>query len=61
MPLFFNMIIGENWYEHMEPIHLIADYYGEKMALFMTFLIHHVGQMVIPSVFGLVLEIWHMY
>ena len=41
--LFFSMIIGDKWTKHMEPISLIADYYGEKMALFMTFLIHHVG------------------
>ena len=37
--LFFSMIIGDKWTTHMEPISLIADYYGEKMALFMTFLI----------------------
>ena len=59
--LFFSMIVGENWYFHMEPISLIADYYGEKLALFMTFLIHHVGQMVIPSFFGLVLWGYHIY
>ena len=41
--LFLTMIVGESWREHMEPISLIADYYGEKTALFMTFLIHHVG------------------
>ena len=59
--LFFSMIIGDKWTTHMEPISLIADYYGEKMALFMTFLIHHVGQMVIPSVFGLALWAYHLY
>ena len=45
----------------MEPISLIADYYGEKLALFMTFLIHHVGQMIIPSIFGLVVQGFHLY
>ena len=59
--LFLTMIMGETWVEHMEPISLIADYYGEKMALFMTFLIHHVGQMVIPSFFGLILWGYHLY
>ena len=53
--LFINMIIGESWVDHMEPISLIADYFGEKMALFMTFLIHHTGQMIIPLIFGLML------
>ena len=59
--LFFGMLLGDRWMDHMEPISLIADYYGEKMALFMTFLIHHVGQMMIPSVFGLILWGYHMY
>jgi len=59
--LFLNMIIGESWTDHMEPINLIADYYGEKMALFMTFLIHHTGQMIIPSFFGLILQGYHFY
>ena len=55
------MIVGDRWIEHMEPISLIADYYGEKLALFMTFLLHHVGQMIIPSFFGLFLQIYHFY
>ena len=28
---------------HIEPILLIADYYGEKQAMFFTFLIHHLS------------------
>jgi hypothetical protein len=59
--LFLAMIVGESWINHMEPISLIADYYGEKMALFMTFLIHHTGQMIIPSFFGLILQGYHFY
>ena len=55
------MVIGEKWFYHMEPISLIADYYGEKLALFMTFLIHHVGQMIIPAFFGLILWGYHIY
>ena len=41
--LFVSLIVGESWVDYMEPICLIADYYGEKMALFMAFLMHHVG------------------
>ena len=45
----------------MEPISLIADYYGEKQALFFAFLIHHIGQLVVPSAFGMVLNAYHAY
>ena len=55
------MLWGDGWVEHMEPISLIADYYGEKQALFFAFLIHHIGQMVVPSVFGMVLNGYHAY
>ena len=55
------MLWGDGWVEHMEPISLIADYYGEKQALFFAFLIHHIGQMVVPSAFGMILNAYHGY
>jgi len=39
----------------MEPIALIADYYGEKQALYFVFLIHHISLLTIPAFFGLIL------
>jgi hypothetical protein len=29
----------------MEPINIIKNYYGEKYALFITFLVHHIGML----------------
>ena len=55
------MLWGDGWLEHMEPISLIAEYYGEKQALFFAFLIHHVGQLVVPSAFGIILMVHHVY
>lgn len=46
---------------HIEPILLIADYYGEKQAMFFTFLIHHLSMLCIPGLFGLVLWGYHFY
>ena len=56
-----NMLWGDSWIKHMEPISLIADYYGEKQALFFAFLIHHIGQLVVPSAFGMILNGYHIY
>ncbi len=44
---------------HIEPILLIADYYGEKQGMYFTFLIHHISMLVIPSIFGLMLWAYH--
>lgn len=44
--------LGESFMKHFEPINLIADYYGEKYALYMAFFFHHVGWMLIPAFFG---------
>ena len=45
----------------IEPILLIADYYGEKQAMFFTFLIHHLSMLCIPGFFGLILWGYHFY
>ena len=46
--------------KHFEPINLIADYYGEKYAIFMAFFLHHIGWMLVPAVFGTILFIYHL-
>ena len=45
---------------HFEPINLIADYYGEKYAMYLAFFLHHVGWLMIPAVFGTILFIYHL-
>ena len=60
LKLVWSMLFG-NFVDHMEPINLIADYYGEKQALYFAFLIHHIGQLLIPSVFGLALWFYQIY
>lgn len=46
---------------HIEPILLIADYYGEKQAMYFTFLIHHIAMLCVPALFGLMLWGFHFY
>ena len=46
---------------HIEPIMLIAGYYGEKQAMYFAFLIHHIAMLVIPAFFGLILWGYHLY
>lgn len=55
-----SMLFGD-FTKYSEPINLIADYYGEKQALYFAFLIHHIGQLVIPSIFGLALWFYQIY
>ena len=47
--------------EHIEPILLIADYYGEKQAMYFGFLIHHIAMLFVPAFFGLILWGYHFY
>jgi hypothetical protein len=54
-------MIGNDFVTYMEPINLIADYYGEKQALYFAFLIHHIGWLMIPSAFGTLLFFVHVY
>lgn len=59
--LMFSMLgIGDTM-SHIEPILLIADYYGEKQAMYFTFLIHHIAMLMIPSFFGLFLQGYQIY
>ena len=46
---------------HIEPILLIANYYGEAEAMYFTFLIHHIAMLCIPAFFGLILWGYHLY
>lgn len=55
--LVFSMY-GNNWRQYSEPINLIANYYGEKQAMYFAFLIHHTGWVIIPSVLGVCLFIY---
>jgi len=59
--LIWNMMsMTESFRTHFEPINLIADYYGEKYAMYLAFFFHHVGWLCIPAVFGTILFIVHI-
>ena len=60
-PLMFSMLGIGDIMDHIEPILLIADYYGEKQAMYFTFLIHHIAMLMIPSFFGLFLFGYQIY
>ena len=58
--LVWNMLsMSESFLKHFEPINLIADYYGEKYAFYLAFMLHHVGWMLVPAFFGTILFIFH--
>lgn len=59
--LLFSMLGLGDVMNHIEPILLIADYYGEKQAMYFTFLIHHIAMLMIPAIFGLLLWAYHIY
>ena len=59
--LIWNMLsMTESFMGHFEPINLIADYYGEKYAMYLAFFLHHVGWLLIPAFFGTILFIVHL-
>lgn len=59
--LVWNMMsMSESFLNHFEPINLIADYYGEKYALYLAFLYHHVGWLIVPSIVGSVLFVYQV-
>ena len=59
--LIWNMLsMTESFLDHFEPINLIADYYGEKYAIFLAFFFHHIGWLIIPAIFGTLLFIYHL-
>ena len=47
-----NLSMTESFRKHFEPINLIADYYGEKYALYLAFILHHIGWILVPAVVG---------
>lgn len=59
--LLFSMLsMGSQFKDHFEPINLIADYYGEKYALYLAFFIHHLAWLIPLSVMGAVLFIYQI-
>ena len=51
--------MGRSFQNYFEPINLIADYYGEKYALYLAFFIHHMAWLIPLTVLGGILFIWH--
>lgn len=54
-------VFSDSFLDHMEPINLVADYFGEKYALYLTFMYHHLGWLIIPGVAGTVLFLFQVY
>jgi len=50
--IFHNISMTDSFMNHFEPINLIADYYGEKYALYLAFVLHHIGWILVPAVVG---------
>ena len=59
--LLFSMLsMGSQFKQYFEPINLIADYYGEKYALYLAFFIHHMAWLMPLTILGSVLFVWHL-
>lgn len=59
--LLFSMLsMGSAFKQYFEPINLIADYYGEKYALYLSFFIHHMAWLMPLTILGSVLFVWHI-
>jgi hypothetical protein len=55
--LFIGFITG-NYQDSMQPLQLIANYYGEKMAFFYAYLLFYTSWLLIPAIPGLILFIY---
>ncbi len=55
--LFFGFITG-NYFNHMQPLHYIANYYGEKMGFYFAWLIFYTSWLLLPAIPGLALFIY---
>ena len=54
--LTFSVFLPSFW-NNLQPINFIAEYYGEEYAFFFLWLVHYTGMLVIPALVGLVLFI----
>ena len=50
-----------NLVQNSETIMLIADYYGERQAMYFAFLIHHNGMVCTPGFIGMLLWFYQIY
>jgi len=41
--LMFGIVYSSNFHKTMQPLNLIANYYGERNGMYFAFLIHHAG------------------
>mmetsp|Transcript_6512 Transcript_6512/g.4637 ORF Transcript_6512/g.4637 Transcript_6512/m.4637 type:complete len:124 (+) Transcript_6512:1695-2066(+) len=55
--LVFSIVYSNNFHEKMQPLNLIANYYGERNGMYFAFLIHHSGQLILPAIVGFFLTI----
>lgn len=46
--------------KYFEPINLIADYYGEKYALYLAFFFHHIAWLMPLTVLGSILFVYQL-
>jgi anoctamin-8 len=54
------MLVGNFW-QNMQPINFITDYYGEEYGFYFAWLVHYTGWLLPPAVAGLVIFVIQTY
>ena len=55
--LAYSMMFGNFW-QNMQPVNFIAEYYGEEFGFYFAWLVHYTGMLIIPSILGLIVFIY---
>lgn len=55
--LSYSMLVGNFW-QNMQPINFIAEYYGEEFGFYFAWLVHYTGMLIIPSILGFAIFIY---
>ena len=50
-----------SWVKYMKSLSLIQVYYGEKHAVYLTFLLHHIAMLIVPTILGCLLFAYQVY
>ena len=59
--IMWRMMCCKGYHNKLQPLNMIKDYLGEKVAFEHAFLVHYIGMLIYPAVLGLLLVIYQCY